>query len=74
MRDKTTAKIGKRERRRGRGGRAAAALYIWYFSLLPSYENEEYATSLAWPRHADRVNQTGIEAQAAWAVTPFQFG
>ena len=54
--------------------RQAAALDIWYFSLLPSYESEESATSLAWPRHADGVNQTGIEAQAAWAVTPFQFG
>ena len=57
-----------------RAGSYPAALDIRYFSLLPSYENEESATSLAWPRHADGVNQTGIEAQAAWAVTPFQFG
>ena len=40
-----------------------AALDIWYFSLLPSYENEESATSLAWLRHAVRGNQTGMELQ-----------
>ena len=41
----------------------SAALDIWYFSLLPSYKSEESATSLAWLRHAVRVNQTGMELQ-----------
>ena len=52
----------------------AAALDIWYFSLLPSYENEESATSLAWLRHAVRVNQTGMELQPMQPVPLFQFG
>ena len=54
--------------------KSSATGHLVLLSLFPSYESEESATSLGWPRHADRVNQIGIEAQAAWAVIPFQFG
>ena len=40
--------------------RGESVLLYGYFSLLISYESEEFATSLPWPRHADWVNKTGM--------------
>ena len=39
-----------------------AAQYIGYLSFSPSERSDKFTTSLAWLRHAARVNQTGIEA------------
>ena len=36
---------------------------IGYLSFSPSEKSDKFTTSLAWLRHAARVNQTGIEAQ-----------
>ena len=35
---------------------------IGYLSFSPSEKSDKFTTSLAWLRHAARVNQTGIEA------------
>ena len=37
-------------------------------------KNDKITTPLACLRHAARVSQTGMEAQAAWGEPPFQFG
>ena len=47
---------------------------MYHSSFLASYENDKLATSLVCLEHAAGVNQTGMQAQAAWAASPFQFG